>query len=283
MRAFVVIFFALLLHVGVVSAQERVEVITLSYRTAEQMIPLIQPLVGKDGAVTGMQNKLIIRTSAANLAQIKQVIASLDSMPRKLMITVRQNTSRDALAQEARVYGSVGGPHARVTLPDTPGTAGGRIEAGNDRNTVGAKVNSTRDIADSRDTQRIQVLEGNTAYIQVGQSVPYRGHTVYRNAGGTTVVEDTSYRDVASGFAVVPRVTGDQVTLEINPQHNTLGPRGTVNVQQASSVVSGRIGEWIELGGVGQQATREGSGTVYSTQSASSDNRSIFVRVEEIK
>jgi hypothetical protein len=157
------------------------------------------------------------------------------------------------------------------------------VEVGNDQSRVGARINSTRDIEDSRDSQRIQVLEGNPAFIQVGQSVPVQGRSVYRNAAGVTVVDDTSYQDVTRGFAVLPWVNGDQVTLEINPQRNTPGPRGTVNVQQASSVVSGRIGEWIELGGVGQQAARSGSGTVYSTQSTSSDNRSIFVRVDEIK
>lgn len=264
-------------------AQEKVEVITLNYRTAEQVIPLIQPFVGKDGAVTGMQNKLIIRASPANLAQIKQVLANLDTMPRKLMITVRQNTTREALAQETSVYGSVGGEHGRISVPATPGRGDARVEVGNEQNRVGAKITSTRDMEDSRDTQRIQVLEGNPAYIRVGRSVPVSGRTVYRNAAGVTVVEDTSYQDVTSGFAVVPRVNGDQVTLEINPQQNTLGPRGTVNVQQAATVLSGRLGDWIELGGIGQQTTRSGSGTVYSTQSAGSDNRSIFVRVEEIK
>lgn len=283
MRWITALWFALWLGALPALAQEKVEVITLNYRTAEQVIPVIQPLVGKDGAVTGMQNKLIIRTSPANLAQIKQVLASIDSMPRKLMITVRQNTTREALAQEASVYGSVGSEHARVRIPGTPGRGDARVEIGNEQNRVGAKITSTRDIEDSRDTQRIQVLEGNVAYIRAGQSVPVQGRTVYRNAAGVTVVEDTSYRDVTSGFAVVPRVNGDQVTLEINPQQNTLGPRGTVNVQQAATVLSGRLGEWIELGGIGQQATRSGGGTVYSTQSSGSDTRSIFVRVEEIK
>lgn len=272
-------------------AQEKIEVITLSYRTAEQVIPLIQPLVGKDGAVTGLQNRLVIRTSPDKMAQIKRVIASIDTKPRRLMIIVRQNTTREALAQEASVFGSVGTDHARVTVPETPGKAAARAELGSerdrdrDRDRVGAKVNSTRDIESSADTQRVQVLEGNAAFIRVGQSVPYATRTIVRNGRQVTVVEDTQYQDVTSGFYVLPRVTGEQVTLEINPQRNTLGGQGSVNLQQASTVLSGRIGEWIELGGVGQQSksSGSGSGTVYSTQDVSSDQRSIFVKVEEIK
>jgi len=264
-------------------AQERIEVITLSYRSAEQLIPLIQPMVGKDGAVTGIQNRLVIRASADKLAQIKRVIASLDTKPRRLMIIVRQNTTREALAQEASVYGTVGTDHARVTLPEASSQAGARVEVGSQRNHTGAKITSTRDIESSADEQRVQVLEGNAAFIRAGQSVPHPTRTIVRNGRQVTVVEETQYQDVSSGFYVLPRMSGSQVTLEISPQHNTLGSQGAVNLQQASTVLSGRIGEWIELGGVGQQGTRNDSGTVYSTQDISSDNRSIFVKVEEFK
>lgn len=264
-------------------AQEKIEVITLNYRTAEQVIPLIQPLVGKDGAVTGLQNRLVIRASADKLAQIKRVLESIDTKPRSLMIIVRQNTTREALAQEASVFGSVGTDRARVTLPETPGDAAARVELGSQRNRAGAKITSTRDIENSADVQRVQVLEGNAAFIRAGQSVPYATRTIVRNGRHVTVVEDTQFQDVTSGFYVLPRVSGSQVTLEINPQRNTLGSQGAVNLQQASTVLSWSIGEWIELGGVGQQGTSSGSGTVYSTQDVSSDQRSIFVKVEEIK
>jgi hypothetical protein len=265
-------------------AQERVEVITLKYRTAEQVIPIVQPLVGRDGAVTGMQNKLIVRTSPERLAQIKQVLATIDAQPRRLMITVRQNTTRETLAREAGVYGTAGDEHGRVTLPEQPGRAGARVEAGSGSNRVGAKVWTTQGQEDSADVQHIQVIEGNRAFIQAGQSVPNRGRTVYRDAHGATIVEDsTTYRDVTSGFYVLPRVVGEQVILEISPQQNSLGERGAVNVQQASTTLSGRLGEWIELGGVGQQADVQGSGTAYSTRQTRSDSRSIFVKVEEVR
>ena len=264
-------------------AEEKIEVITLNYRSAEQILPLLLPLVGKDGAVTGLQNRLVIRASAKTLAQIKRVVASLDTRPRRLMISVRQNATRDAVAQESRVYGSLDSTRGRVAIPDSVGDNGVRVEIGNRRNQVGAKINSTRDIENSADVQNVQVLEGNAAFIRVGQSVPYPSRTVVRGRQGTTVVEDTQFQEVSSGFYVLPRVSGSQVTLEINPQRNTLGSQGAVNVQQASTVLSGRLGEWIELGGVGQQGRSSGSGTVYSTQDVSVDNRSIFVRVEEVQ
>ncbi|MHB1231931.1 MAG: secretin N-terminal domain-containing protein [Burkholderiales bacterium] len=279
----VFIFLCLLGCTPFAFAQDKIEVITLNYRAAEQVIPIIQPLLDKDGAVTGMQNRLIIRTSPANLAQIKCVLAQIDTQPKRLMITVRQSTTRDALARESSVYGTVGGEGGRMTLPQTPGAADARVEVGGERNRAGAKITSTRDIENSADVQKVQVLEGNPAFIRVGQSVPYRGRTVYRDARGTTVVDDTQFKDVTSGFYVLPRVSGDRVILEINPQRDTLGSHGAVNIQQAATTLSGRLGEWIELGGIGQQADTSGSGTVYSTRDASTDNRSIFVKVEEVR
>ena len=56
-----------------------------------------------------------------------------------------------------------------------------------------------------------------------------------------------------------------------------------MNVQEASTTLSGRLGEWIELGGIGQQSDNSGSGTVYSTRDVSSDKRSIFVKVDEVR
>ncbi len=264
-------------------AQDSVEIMVLKYRSAEQLIPIVQPLVGKDGAVTGMQNKLIVRTTPSRMKDVKQVIAGLDTQPRKLMITVRQNVAREALAQEASVYGTAGGGRGRVTLPETSTEGGVQVEAGGGRNRIGGKIVSTRDLDDSRDTQRIQVLEGNQAFIRVGQSLPYTTQTVIQNGRQVTVTEGTTYRDVTSGFYVAPRVSGEQVTLEINPQRNTVGSSGSVNIQQAATTISGRLGEWIELGGVGGQSATGGGGTVYSTRNTSSDNRSIFVKVEEVK
>jgi len=277
MRIFLISFF-LLSFSAFAAAQDNVEIIVLKYRTADQLLPIVQPLVGRDGAVTGMQNKLIVRATPARMKEVKQVIAGLDTQPRKLMITVRQNVARDALEEEASVYS-----RGRVRLPETSTDGGVAVEAGGGRNRVGGKIVSTRDIEDSRDTQRVQVLEGNQAFIRVGQSVPYTTQTVIQNGRHVTVTEGTSYRDVTSGFNVVPRVNGEQVTLDISPQRNAVGNSGAVNIQQAATTLAGRLGEWIELGGVGGQSTSSGSGTVYSTRSVATDNRTIFVKVEEVK
>ena len=52
----------LLFTFGVAYADE-VEVIQLRYRTAEQVIPTLRPLVEPGGAISGMQSTVVIRAS----------------------------------------------------------------------------------------------------------------------------------------------------------------------------------------------------------------------------
>ena len=241
-------------------ARADIEMITLRYRNVDQVLPILQPLVEPGGALTGMQNQLVIRASAANIADLRRVLALLDTMPRRLMITVRQG-------------GEAGSA-------DRGGSVSGVLRPGS--SSVQAHVFDSRSASDERVTQTLQVLEGTAAVIQVGQSRPMTNRIVTRKPDGSVIVTDASgYRDVTTGFSVLPRVSGDRVTLEINPQRDTPGPGGSVNVQRASSVVSGRLGEWFELGGITQSESRSGSGILSGSSSSRSDNRSIWVKVEE--
>lgn len=244
-----------------------IEIITLRYRSAEQVIPVLQPLVEPGGALTGMQNQLVIRASPNNIADLRRVLASIDSRPRQLKISVRQGAEGAASDRAAAVSGT--------------------LSSGGGSSVQGRIVNS-QDASDSRVTQTLQVMEGNVAVIQVGTSQPVPNRVVTRTpSGGVVITDATAYRDVTTGFSVLPRVSGERVTLEINPQRDTVntnaGPVGTVSVQRASTVVSGRLGEWIELGGMSQTETRSGSAILSSSSASRSDNRSIWVKVEELR
>ena len=59
--------------------QQVLEVITLGYRQAEEVIPMLRPLLAPGGTLTGMNNRLVVRTTPANLAEIKQVLGAVDS------------------------------------------------------------------------------------------------------------------------------------------------------------------------------------------------------------
>lgn len=266
-----VLLVLLVLLAGNVCADE-VEVIALRFRTVDQVAPVLRPMVDPGGALTGMQSTLVIRSSRRNIEDIKRVLASLDQPPRRLLISVRQDTG---VASEAQ-GGSVGG---RVVIGE-----------GNRQGDVAARVYSSRSARDERVSQQVQTLDGSPAMIQIGQSVPIRTQSVGRTYGGGAVITDNiTYRDVTTGFSVVPRLAGEQVTLEISPQREALTGSGgapgsppVISAQRIVSSVSGRLGEWIDIGGMTQDDRRDERSILSSASAARQDNRRVWVRVDAL-
>ncbi|WP_374491627.1 secretin N-terminal domain-containing protein, partial [Zoogloea sp.] len=76
-RLLLVPLLALGLFLGMFSmawAQQEVEIVPLKSRTVDQVLPVLQPLVEPGGAVSGMNNQLIIKGSRRNREQLKQVL-----------------------------------------------------------------------------------------------------------------------------------------------------------------------------------------------------------------
>jgi type II secretory pathway component GspD/PulD (secretin) len=280
---------ALLLCAAATLAQTVLEVIPLRYRPAQEVIPIIEPLLPRGGSVTGHQNQLIIRTTPANLEEIRRILASIDTAPRQLLVTVRQEADSVRQRSRAEVSGSVGNEHGRVTVPGSRETRGGNVVLGEGDDRVRANVQQSETTASDRNTQTVRVMEGREAFVNVGQSVPVRERQVRRTVVNGQVVEQvvegTQYRDVATGFYVLPRVTGDRVTMDVSPQRETISRRvpGGVNVQSVVTTVSGRLGEWMEIGGISRDASGQQSVLLGRRSGASRDDRRVLVKVDEVR
>jgi hypothetical protein len=268
---------------SVALAQQTVlEVITLKYRNVEQVIPILQPLVAPGGTITGMNNRLILRTTPANLAELKQVLEVIDARPRQLMILVRQDADIERSQRGAQVSGSADlGDAGQVTVPGRPRPGGATVSGGG----MEAQVYSSEAQRTDRMSQSVRVTEGNAAFIRIGQSVPVQSRQVIVGPGGAVSQQSTQFRDVDSGFYVTPRVNGDRVTLEISSANDrVINPAtGTASIQRVQTVVSGRLGEWIELGGTGEQRTRDQSVILGRSSDAGRDYRRVLLKVEEVR
>jgi len=71
----------------------------------------------------------------------------------------------------------------------------------------------------------------------------------------------------------------------VSSQRESLARRstGSVNVQSVVTTVSGRLGEWMELGGVGQDATGQQSVLLGRSVTSSRDSRRVLIKVEEVR
>lgn len=269
-------------------AQQEMEIIQLRHRTVEQVIPALQPFVEPGGVLSGMNDQLILRASARNRTQVKQALAAIDQPARRLVIRVSQHRDAETRQQGAEVSGNAAfGNNVRIIQP-AGGQGGSQIEMRRGDTHVTTRVYDTRSTRDTRTGQMVQVVEGGRAFIQVGQSLPLPLRQVVLGANGAVVTDTTVYRDIGQGFYAAPQLAGDRVTLEISPQFDTVGAPGyggvnSVNTQRVSTTVSGRLGEWIELGGSGQQASGRDRGNLSVGTSEVRDSRSVWLLVEELK
>jgi hypothetical protein len=97
------------------------------------------------------------------------------------------------------------------------------------------------------------------------------------------------YHELSSGFEVLPRLNGERVMLDIATQQERATDLGQVSavVQRATTTVTGKLGEWIEIGGVTSSLSeqRSGVGLVGGAHSVTtqSDQRTIAVKVEQVQ
>ncbi len=277
----------LLFHALVSMAQGSLEIVPLRHRSAEQVIPVLRPLVQPGGVLTGQGYQLIVRTSPGNLAEIRSALAAIDTPQRRLMVSVRFDASDAASGGEIEARGSL---RAGGLVLDNRQFANERPQAsGRSQETqVEIRASSSRGSAGERVDQRVQVLEGGSAFIATGQSRPLTQRQVFSGPGGTRVQETTVMQTAESGFAVTPRLSGDIVTLEINPQREAFDPRApggaaAVRSERVQSEVSGRLGEWIELGSAAESGARSDAGLLSSRSAAMGSARRILVKVEALQ
>lgn len=100
--------------------------------------------------------------------------------------------------------------------------------------------------------QRLLVMDGGQAAIRVGSTRPLRLRQVQRGPWGEVVSEQIVYRSLGTGFKIRPRLMGERVAIDIlsSTQESGATPSqpNQVNALELSTTVSGRLGEWIELG-----------------------------------
>lgn len=275
----------LLLGLGFVlsSFAQSLEIVSLRYRTADEIVPQIQPFVEPGGTVNGVNDQIFFRVSPHNRAELMKLIETLDRPARRLMISVRQDGDSSGQRQGAGVSGDLAlGRNARVIVPGG-NSSGSSVEVRRGETVVRGNVYDSQRSSSERIGQQVQTIEGGRAFINVGQMVPVPFTQWVTGPNGTLVSQGVVYQDIGTGFYAVPRLAGSTVMVEISPRHDTPGNiPGSANIQRLSTTVRGRLGEWIALGGSGQGQSGQGSGTASYSSRDAQQNRQVWLKVEEL-
>jgi type II secretory pathway component GspD/PulD (secretin) len=241
---------------------QSLEVIELRYRSAEELIPVIQPLLAPGDSLSGEGYKLFIRTSPENLSQLRNVIAQLDREPRQLLISVRNATRQELEREGAAISGAA---HAGSR-------SGANVTI---RATDQVRQEQRGSIASAR------VIEGHSARLVTGSSVPIITAIGAGHGRASWAAAATEYRETGSGFIVTPRVRGTQVVLDVE-QQDERHVDGRIETLSASTQVAGALGEWIELAGISESGSASTRGLLGREYRTSTDERSIWIKVDAL-
>ncbi len=262
------------------ASAEEARIIQLKHRPAGEIIPLIRPMLGPEDALSGMDYRLIVRTSDRNLKEIERLLAQLDVAQRQLRITVEQRVADDRDTATHSVEGEVPiGDKARIKLPEKSSDSRGLVvQKDNLRFRTGQRTTTGR----NETIQTVMTLDGQRASIHIGQSVPHVKEILALGRRQVLIAQGIELQDVTTGFDVLPRVHGDRVRMEITPRLSTLRDpaTGLADFQELTTTVEVRLGEWIDLGTILGHRNEIDRAILESAATESGERRTIRLKIE---
>ncbi len=259
------------------------KVIPLQHRSAEELVKVVRPLLGKGGQATIYENKLIIKTDAASFASIEDLVRQLDIKRQTLRISVRQDRSKGYVRREGQASGAIGNGRIRVgggkTLSSRPGVVLGGDQPGDPRVRYSRRLGNMQQSSE----QFIQVLDGQQGLITVGQQVPFSRQLAVVTGRYSGVSRTLDFREVSTGFLVRPHLRGDSVTIEITPHMASLpgGAEQTLEFQALTTTVNIPFGVWYNLGGHLQDSDEISRAILAIGTGRGSQSAAVWVKVEK--
>lgn len=248
----------------------------LRNRPAEEVIPVISPMLGPGDVITGQGYKIFLRSSPQTLDDVRQMVEALDVAAKMLLISVAQGSERDFAATSISGKVTVESGNSSIGVGSQTGDAAGSIDYSRGSANIGVEASSTRSQQSNKPVHRLRVAEGSEGFIETGEQIPYFGGVSGYTAGAT------EFKSVTTGFYVLPRIHGQQVTLQVSPFKNSRDDdrSGNINTQQARTTVTGALGEWLQVGGVSEQFQRSQTGIASRSSASGSSEDSIWIKAE---
>lgn len=221
-------------------AQRRVEVYKMKYRTAEEMLPIVQTVMAGQGnaAVDRGTNSLVLIGDAAAVSDVLGLLATQDRKPRTVVLRYDTKRVRDLEAQGFDVRWTAEAGDFRIGNVRRPQGAGSSVAVRVD--------DETRRLSDSF-TGTVRVTEGERTRIETGTTIPYTTSGPY----GTS----TQFVTAATGFEAQARILGDgRVEVDLAPFAGQLGRGGRIETMNAATLVTVTPGETVVVGGLDRSA-----------------------------
>lgn len=239
-----------------IAQQTEFKIISLKHRFANDIIGAIEPMMAPGESVSAIDNHILLKAYPDHIEDIEMLIDTLDQAQKTFKINVSQQQDD--------------------TLENDGIAAGGNVTIGNvkrRRSQVDILIDDSKQQRKTQSEQFLRVMDGQYAYIQVGEIVAFTQQWVDLSQRFPQLQTLLTFRDVTSGFAVRPRSIGDEVELEITPRMMRMNGAGVVDFKEVSTVVRVLPNTWVDIGGL-MSSQDEMSRTILSRQQSSLRNRS---------
>ncbi len=233
------------------------EFLPVRHRLPAELARVLSPLLEPGEAVVPVDAGLMVKGTPDRIEALREWIQRLDRPSRNLVLTVLQS-DRVTLAELNRGF-----------------DVGDRASPGSVR--LRAHRYASESVRDRTTRQRLRVLEGQPAYLVVGQERPVPVIRLY--GFPPQAVGGIEYRPVTTGFRVTARLVGCDVRVTVSPWSKRLRGDGSRSLQAMETTVVVKPGRWIELGAhdAADSSRPLGSGYRYRT---GHDRQRIFLRAE---
>ena len=296
-----ILLFTVILVASLVSnlatAETEFKIISLRHRTANDVMPALEPFMHPDELLTGSDYNLFIRANPDTFAMIERILPTLDVARQNLRITISNSDVSNGTQSDFGLSGRQRVGDVTINLPPQTNTVTQSNGQTITRQSSGIRVGKEYGLgvdANQRNTQQTQhsqqfvnVQDGGQSFIKVGQIVPFTQRWITITQRYVIRQNVTDFREITTGFAVRPRIVGEnttnggignQVEVEITPRIMKLNQSGTIDFQELTTVVRVNRGEWLDLGGLMQ--TRDDVSREILSQSQSNSNQSVKVMIK---
>lgn len=268
--AFGILVIPLTIMIG--SSLAEVAVIKVNYRSASDILPLVETLLSSRGKATldTRTNSIIVNDTSESVAKIQALVANMDKPSEQVRIRFRFQETGLSKDRDISASGKVSGDRWSV--------ATGRSR----REGLHVRARDTRVNRQGTTESFISVMSGSFAYIWVGKDIPFTEQWVSLSRRYARVVEKVNFQRVETGFEVRPVITGNSVHVEIVPRISSLeeGERGVVRLTEASTTINVPKGQWVAIGGSSEQSDEVIRDILASGSSSTNSTLSLSLKVE---
>ena len=245
----ILLYYLLLFNLIVISSASafEIEIVNLKYRAANDVIPIIKPLLNKNETISGEKRVLFVRASNETLQQIISILPIIDAELRVLRISIMQDTM-----EMMRRNGYL---------------------TSNKKNNNNV-IYSTKRSQFNPPQQVILISEGQWASLQTGINIPKLTRSTNDNG---TVTESIDYQSIYTRIKIHPAINGKKLNIQV--QSNTGSKQDITHSQTVTSSLKGTLGEWIALGGINNVK----SNYTFTNLRADQLKQQLFIKIELTK